>query len=147
MKDCDRTDACLSRREFLVKAGFTAGAMVLTVSSLGSSASAMIFEDVTVPVGPDSPLAKVGGFTIVDSAAGKIIVIHETDTKFAAFSAKCTHKGAQVEYDAAKMQIFCPKHGSRWDQETGAVVKGPTDTALPSYSATQNAANVVVKIS
>ena len=131
----------------MVKAGFAAGAMVLTVSSLGSSASAMVFEDVTVPVGPDSPLAKVGGFTIVDSTAGKIIVIHESDTKFAAFSAKCTHKGALVEYDAENKQIKCPKHGSRWDQETGAVVKGPTETALPSYPATQDAANVVVKVS
>ena len=131
----------------MVKAGFAAGAVVLTVSSLGSSADAMVFEDVTVPVGADSPLAKVGGFTVVDSSAGKIIVIHETDTKFAAFSAKCTHKGAQVEYDAANKQIRCPKHGSRWDQETGAVVKGPTDTALPSFPASQNAANVIVKVS
>ena len=62
MNDCDRSDACLSRREFLVKAGFAAGALVLTVSSLGSSADAMVFEDVTIAVGPDSPLAKVGGF-------------------------------------------------------------------------------------
>ena len=146
MKDCDRTDACLSRREFLVKAGFTAGALTLTVSSLGSFADAMVFEDVTIAVGPDSPLAKVGGFTIVDSSAGKLIVIHETDTKFAAFSAKCTHKGAQVEYDAANKQIRCPKHGSRWDQETGAVVKGPTDTPLPSYPAAQNPAGVVIKV-
>jgi Rieske Fe-S protein len=146
MKDCDRTDACLNRREFLVKAGFAAGAMALTISSLGSSAIGMVFEDVTVPIGPDSPLAKVGGFTIVDSSAGKIIVIHETETKFAAFSAKCTHKGALVEYDAAKMQIHCPKHGSRWDQETGAVVKGPTEVPLPSYPATHDAANVVVKV-
>jgi nitrite reductase/ring-hydroxylating ferredoxin subunit len=147
MKDCDRTDACLSRREFLVKAGFAAGALVLTVSSLGSSADAMVFENVTIPVGPDSPLAKVGGFSIVDSSAGKIIVIHESDTKFAAFTAKCTHKGALVEYDAEKKQIHCPKHGSRFDQETGAVVKGPAENPLPSYPARQNAADVVVKVS
>ena len=130
----------------MVKAGFAAGALVLTVSSLASSADAMVFEDVTIAVGPDSPLAKVGGFSIVDSTAGKIIVIHESETKFAAFSAKCTHKGGQVEYDASKMQILCPKHGSRFDQESGAVLKGPAETPLPSFPATQNAANVVVKV-
>jgi len=146
MNDCDRSNACLSRREFLVKAGFAAGVTALTVSSLGSTAGAMVFEDVTIAVGPDSPLAKIGGFSIVDSSAGKIIVIRESDTKFAAFSAKCTHKGGQVEYDAATKQIACPKHGSRFDHETGAVLKGPAEAPLPSYPATQNAANVVVKV-
>jgi len=147
MKNCDRSDACLSRREFLVKAGLAAGAMVLTVSNLRTSADAMVFEDVTITVGPDSPLAKVGGFSIVDSSAGKIIVIREGDTKFAAFSAKCTHKGATVEYDAVNKQIMCPKHGSRFAQETGAVAKGPAETPLTSYAATQNAESVVVKVS
>jgi len=146
MKSCDRSDACLSRREFLVKAGFAAGAVVLTVSSLYTSAIAAVFEDITVAIGPESPLAKVGGFTIVDSTAGKIIIIREGDAKFAAFSAKCTHKGGLVEYDAATKQIACPKHGSRFDQETGAVAKGPAETPLASYVTTHTAENVVVKV-
>jgi nitrite reductase/ring-hydroxylating ferredoxin subunit len=137
----------MDRREFLVKAGLVAGGVVLTVSSLGSAAGAMTFEDVTVAVGSDSPLAKVGGFQIVDSSAGKIIVIHETDTRYVAYSAKCTHRGALVEYDVATKQVFCPKHGSRFDAETGAVAKGPADSPLTSYSASSADAKVTVKVS
>jgi Rieske Fe-S protein len=146
METCNDNGACMGRREFLVKAGIIAGGVVLTVSSLGKAAGAMTFEDVTIPIGADSPLEKVGGFQIVDSSAGKLIVIREDTDKFAAFSAKCTHRGALVEYDAEKKQIHCPKHGSRFDAETGAVVKGPADEPLKSYPAASSDSNVTVKV-
>jgi len=146
MKTCNDNSACLGRREFLVKAGIIAGGVVLTVSSVGSAVGAVTFEDVTVPIGADSPLAKVGGFEIVDSSAGKLIVIREDTDKFAAFSAKCTHRGGIVDYDAEKKQIHCPKHGSRFDAETGAVVKGPADEPLKSYPAASSNSSVTVKV-
>src|SRR5947209_3555657 len=99
MKNCTDKSACMGRREFLVKAGIVAGGVVLTVSSLGSGALGAVFEDVTVPVGADSPLAKIGGSQIIDTSAGKVIVIHSDKGKYMAFSAKCTHKGALVAYN------------------------------------------------
>ena len=145
MKDCNDTVACMGRREFLVKAGFAAGSVVLTVSALGSGGMAAAFGDVTVTIGPDSPLNKVGGFQIVQSPAGKLIVIHSEDNKYEAFSAKCTHRGATVEYDAAAKQIHCPRHGSRFDPETGNVVKGPAKNALPSYPTDISGQTVTIK--
>src|SRR4051812_40302563 len=100
MKNCNDNSPCMGLREFLVKAGLAAGSVVLTVNALKGSAFANTFEDVTIEVGSDSPLAKTGGSQIVDSSAGKIIVINEGDRKFAAFSARCTHKGGMVDYDA-----------------------------------------------
>ena len=145
MKDCNVPGACMGRREFLVKAGFAAGSVVLTVSALSSSGFAGVFEDVTVTIGPDSPLAKVGGVQIVQSPAGKLIVIHSDDNTFEAFSAKCTHRGATVEYDAAARQIHCPRHGSRFDPTTGNVVKGPAKKPLPSYPAQASGQTVTIK--
>ena len=135
MKDRNDISACIGRREFLVKAGLVAGGVVLTVSSLANSAFGAAFEDVTIDLATDSPLAKVGGSQIVDSTAGKIIVVHEADDKYFAFSAKCTHKGGLVEYDAAANKLNCPKHGSAFDGVDGKVVKGPADEPLKAYPA------------
>ena len=145
MKDCNDLGACMGRREFLVKTGFTAGSVVLTISALGSAGFGAVFEDVTVTIGQDSPLAKVGGFQIVDSSAGKLIVIHADADKFDALSAKCTHRGGIVEYDAEAKQIRCPKHGSRFDPADGSVVKGPADTPLPTYPANVSGQTITIK--
>src|SRR6478672_2062788 len=133
MNDCTRDAPCMGRREFLVKAGLIAGGTLLTVSSLGGAALGAAFEDVTIDVTADSPLAKAGGSQIVDSSAGKIIVINEGAGNFAAFSAICTHKGGIVGFDASVKKIICPKHGSEFDGATGAVSKGPADAPLKSY--------------
>ena len=143
MKDCVETKACMGRREFLVKAGLVAGGMVLTVSSLNA---AITFEDVTVPIAADSPLAKVGGSQIIDSTAGKLIVIRTEDAKFAAYSARCTHKRAVIGYDHATKQLACPSHGSRFSAGDGSVAKGPAETALTSYVAKGGATSVTVVV-
>jgi len=136
----------MGRREFLAKAGLVAGATVLTVSALGSAAMAMTFEDVSVPVGADSPLAKIGGSAYVDSSAGKIIVIHSGEGKFVAFSAICTHKRGLLEYVAASKQLECPKHGSKFDGATGSVLNGPADSSIAVYKAAASKDSVTVTV-
>ncbi len=147
MNDCKDQAPCLGRRQFLVKAGLIVGGAVLTVSALGGSSFAAIFDDLTIDISRDSPLAKAGGSQIVDSTAGKLIVINEGDGKFAAFSARCTHKGSQVAYDAATKKMTCPKHGSAFDGSTGVVVNGPADTPLQAYPAKQAANKVTISVS
>jgi cytochrome b6-f complex iron-sulfur subunit len=136
----------MDRREFLVKAGLVAGGLVLTVSSLRSAAFGASFEDVTVPVPADSPLAKVGGSQIVDTPAGKVIVIHAEKDEFHAFSAKCTHKGARLVYNAEAKRLDCPSHGSQFNGKTGAIVKGPAETSLASYTAKKGTDSVIVAV-
>ena len=143
MKDCNDSGACIGRREFLVKAGLVAGGMVLTVSSLNA---AVAFEEVKIEIGADSKLAKVGGSQIVDSTAGKLIVIRTDEAKFAAYSARCTHKRAILGYDHAKKQLVCPSHGSKFDAANGGVANGPAEIALASYVAKGDAAAVTVAV-
>ena len=144
----DRNDkaACMGRREFLVRAGFVVGGVVLTVSSLGGTALGSAFEDVTIEIGADSPLAKVGGSQIVDSTAGKLIVIHAEGDKYLAFSAKCTHKGGIVEYDPIGNKLNCPKHGSSFDGAAGKVLRGPADEPLKSFPAKSVEKKVVISV-
>ena len=145
VKDCNEIVDCPGRREFLVKAALMAGGLVLTVS--GSAASLKAFapvEDITVPIDEKSPLAKVGGSVVVNSKAGKIIIVRTGEAVFSAYSAKCTHKGTTVEYDAAKNQFVCPRHGSIFDGINGKVIEGPADEPLPSFPATGTAASVKV---
>lgn len=123
-----------------------AGGLVLTLSRAGSTFGES-FEDVTVTIDDKSPLKKIGGSAIVDSTAGKLIILRTGDAAFVAFSAKCTHKGGLVEYDAASNQFVCPKHGSRFDSANGAVKEGPATTSIASYKATGTAASVTVTVS
>ena len=74
MKDCNKKIDCSGRREFLVKAAFLAGGVVLTLSG-AASAIGTPFEDVVVPIDEKSPLNKVGGSITVDSTVGKIVIL------------------------------------------------------------------------
>ncbi len=147
MKDCNEIADCLGRREFLIKSALVAGGLVLTLSGVAKASSLLSpFADVVVAIDAKSPLNKVGGSTIVGSTAGKIIILRTGDESFVAFSAKCTHKGTTVQYDAAKKQFVCPNHGSRFDTSDGKVLEGPADNPLPSYPAKGTATSVTVTV-
>lgn len=147
MKDCNEIVECTGRREFLVKAALVAGGLVLTLSGSASSFKGFApVEDISVAIDEKSPLAKVGGSVVIDSKAGKIIIVRTGDAAFSAFSAKCTHKGTTVEYDAAKNQFVCPRHGSIFDGTYGKVTEGPADEPLPSFPASGTAASVKISV-
>ena len=146
MNDCTDKAACIGRREFLVKAGLFAGGAVLTVSAVPGTALGRAFDDVTVAIDPDSPLAKIGGSKVIDTPAGKVIVIQAEKGKFVAFSAKCTHKGSILDYNPDSKQLECPKHGSRFDGVTGELKKGPAETGLKTFPAKGGDSGVVVTV-
>lgn len=143
MKDCNEIADCSSRREFLVKAAFMAGGLALTLSG---SAFGTAFEDVVIPIDDQSPLNKIGGSAVVDSAAGKIIILRTGDAAFVAFSAKCTHKGGIVSYDAAKKQFLCPKHSSSFDPTNGNPTGGPAEDPLKSFKTNGTKTSVTVVV-
>ena len=145
MKNCDEIVNCTGRREFLIKSLLVAGGLVLTLKST-ASAGGMVVDDLVVPIGSDSPLSKVGGFQVVDSAAGKVAILRTGDSSFVAYSAKCTHKGGLIEYDAAKKEFACPKHGSTFDTATGNAAHGPADAPLPSYKAKAGTGSVTITL-
>jgi thiosulfate dehydrogenase (quinone) large subunit len=58
------------------------------------------------------------------------IVIRHQSGSLSAFSAVCTHTGCTVGF--ASGVIACPCHGSEFDPNTGAVLRGPAATPLPA---------------
>ena len=145
MKDCDENVSCSGRREFLVRAAFLTGGIVIMLSG-ASTIFGKLAENLTITIGADSPLAKIGGSEVVDSAAGKIIVLRTGEKSFMAFSARCTHKGGTVALDAASNKFVCPKHGSKFDSSTGAVAEGPAKDALTGYNAKGDTSSVVISV-
>lgn len=145
MKDCNETVDCSGRREFLVKAAFMTGGLVLTLSGV-SSAFGKRYGDLTINIDAASPLNRVGGSVVVDSPAGKIIILRTGDATFLAFAAKCTHRGGIVAYDPAKKHFVCPKHGSEFDAASGQVANGPAKKPLAEYDASGSSSSVTVKV-
>ena len=145
MKNCNDIVDCPGRREFLVKAGVVAGGLVLTLSGIGFPLDRTILaEDVVIPIDNNSPLNKIGGWAIIDSTVGKIIILRTGEASFAAFSARCTHKGGIVAYDDDAKRFVCPRHGSVFNSSNGDVVKGPAEDPLTSYPAHGTANSVTV---
>ncbi len=128
-----------SRRQFLQGAGIVAGALVLSrvpaSAAPGDAVPNAPATTTTLNLADHPELAKVGGFEIVDVGAERVIVAH-TATGFTACSAKCPHRGCEVEYSLAKKQFVCPCHNSLFD-ETGKVVKGPAKTDLKPFDSAQ----------
>ena len=152
MKICNDNKACSGRREFLVKATATTGGLLLSLASAGAltaqktddMAAQTTDDNIVVKLDEKSGLSRPGGSEVVDTKAGKIIVVRNSDMSISAFSDKCTHKGGPIKYDEKTGQLKCPWHGSKFDAKTGAVLDGPAKSALPSYSA-ENAVVVDLK--
>jgi nitrite reductase/ring-hydroxylating ferredoxin subunit len=62
------------------------------------------------------------------------IVVARTESGYAAFSDRCTHKGGPLS-DGVLIcgTVQCPWHGSQFDVHTGAVKCGPAETNVQTY--------------
>ena len=152
MSQCnEKAHACGSRREFLVRTLTAAGGAMVGLSIAANAQDAApatppvaattttttttttaTSNDVILELSAHPALAKVGGFEVIDSNAGKILVIRTGQDTFAATSAVCTHKKGPLVYDAASGKILCDTHGALFSTD-GKVVKGPAKIDLKSY--------------
>jgi nitrite reductase/ring-hydroxylating ferredoxin subunit/uncharacterized membrane protein len=65
---------------------------------------------------------------------GHRIVLARTDSGYAAFDDRCTHRGASLA-DGVLIcgTVQCPWHGSQFDARTGAVKAGPAKSGIGVY--------------
>lgn len=64
--------------------------------------------------------------------SGGIIVARTTSGTYIAVSQACTHQGVTVQYVGSQKLFYCPSHGATF-ADNGAVISGPTSTALAQY--------------
>jgi Rieske Fe-S protein len=67
---------------------------------------------------------------IVATGDHKVAVYRDEKGTVTTLSAKCTHMGCTVKWNAAAKTWDCPCHGSRY-APTGEVVNGPAERPLP----------------
>ena len=70
-----------------------------------------------------------GEGAIVGAGLGQAAVYRDDEGELHAVSARCTHLGCIVEWNAVEKSWDCPCHGSRFDVD-GAVVAGPAKSPL-----------------
>ncbi|MGP3978360.1 Rieske (2Fe-2S) protein [Streptomyces sp. 8N114] len=116
-----------------VLCGAALAALGLTAAACGGGGgsdegSAAPTSDKPVELG-DAEAVPVGGAKLF--AEQKMLVSQPEKGDFKAFSAVCTHQGALLGEIDGEVAV-CPRHGSRFQVDTGKVAKGPASKALPS---------------
>ena len=78
---------------------------------------------------------------------GKEILVINRNMKFYCLEARCTHAGAPLaEGELENSVLKCPWHGSRFNIETGEVVKGPAKKQLRIYYSIVKEKNLFVEL-
>jgi nitrite reductase/ring-hydroxylating ferredoxin subunit/uncharacterized membrane protein len=78
---------------------------------------------------------------------GRRIVLARTDTGYAAFDDRCTHRGGSLAGGVMICGIVqCPWHGSQFDAATGAVKAGPATQGIATYRVEDTGREVLVRV-
>jgi Rieske Fe-S protein len=139
----DGTNPEFSRREVIKTIGVTGGAVVSGVSLTACAPSAnpgAKLEKTGLKIAALSDFPKPGSYKIFDAAGVPAMIVRTAsaqpegvtvnDINLLAFSRQCTHLGCTVN-EPVGGGMGCPCHGSVFDTQTGAVLKGPAGTPLP----------------
>ena len=89
----------------------------------------------TIQVSKVEPLRKVGGSAKVvhPDLPHEILIARPSQDRYVAVSDRCTHRGAEVEYDPTHRCFVCVNYGHSVFSLTGTVLRGPAPRPLPTY--------------
>jgi cytochrome b6-f complex iron-sulfur subunit len=136
-----------SRRDFLQITG-AIGALLAITAALGAWA-ALSTSPITLPPnngGTSSQTSNLPSGAIANTKDLQVntpvyfeypssgypnMLLKKADGSMEALSMLCTHTCCQCQYDSSTTDIYCPCHGSIFDQN-GSVLRGPAPTNLPS---------------
>ena len=143
----------MNRRNFLqTLTGVVIARVTIDLASVHSitAHSRAVAPDIReVPINlEDNPDLKTVGGTYhlsVEDLDREIIVVHTKANEYIAVDIKCSHRGCDLDYEAADKKFVCPCHGSEFDL-TGAVVKGPAKDPLHYYHAELKGDEVIVTV-
>ncbi len=78
---------------------------------------------------------------------GNEILVINQNKRFYCLDARCTHAGAPLEEGELENGILtCPWHGSRFNIETGGVVRGPARKQVHIYNCVVKENNILVDL-
>jgi nitrite reductase/ring-hydroxylating ferredoxin subunit len=144
--DCDDCPLVVDRRRFLRDTGL---AVLATLIATGLRPVEALAE----AVGEIAPTRKIGtrlayavpSSNSVSVDAANDVIIARWENRAYAFSLKCPHRGATLEWKADESRIFCPKHKARFTPD-GNHFSGRETTALDRYRVSQEGSEIIVKL-
>jgi thiosulfate dehydrogenase [quinone] large subunit len=132
---------CASRRSFLASsgvalAGIAAAPAFATLSGCGEDGSTIptLPAPITVPLSSLNISAAGSDSSFADSSYPyKIIVRHNGNSQYQAWSSYCNHEGCEVDYVGTGFD--CPCHGATWNAQ-GTLKNGPATEDLLEFKVT-----------
>jgi len=119
--------APMGRRDLLMMAMGAGLSLVLPAAALAADAT-------WVAVGkPEQFVLNQPQQVVLPKDAGTLWITRTEKTKLIAVSAKCTHRGCTVGWDATNKQFLCPCHGAVF-QTDGTNVHGPKRKPEPKLA-------------
>lgn len=112
-------------------------------ASAGGSASGSGSSSATGAVVTTAASVPVGGAKLAKADGTTWLVAQPKSGEFVCHSGICTHEGCPLT-EIIGQEGVCNCHGSRFDVNTGAVIKGPATQPLPKQSVTLSGSNVVL---
>jgi len=82
---------------------------------------------------------------IVNGEERKVIVVRPGEVDYRAFADACTHNGKELDYLHGEGLLACCGRSSRFDL-AGAVLHGPAEDPLPSYSVWLEGAELIIEV-
>lgn len=125
----------VERRQFgkflvLTSGAMFAGQIWLAAKDWMSKAAAGAWPRKVVAQADDLP---VGGTKVFQypGPSENCLLVRVSETRYAAYSQKCTHLSCAVIYSAEKKRLECPCHEGYFSIEDGHVLQGPPPRPLP----------------
>lgn len=144
--DCSDCPLVVDRRRFLRDTGFAVMATLI-------AAGLRPVEAFAEAVGEIAPKRKIGSrlayavpaSNSVSVDATNDVIIVRWENRAYAFSLKCPHRGATLEWKPDESRIFCPKHKARFTPD-GDHFSGRETTALDRYRVSRDGSEIVVSL-
>jgi nitrite reductase/ring-hydroxylating ferredoxin subunit/uncharacterized membrane protein len=80
---------------------------------------------------------------------GTTLVLYRAGDHILALSARCSHRGGPLhegDVDELERSVTCPWHASKFDLETGDVLRGPATAPQPAYDARTSNGKIEVRL-
>lgn len=127
-------DEYVSRRELskfvvLTSVAFAAGQLWVAVRSALSS-SVKRFTEKSIAAVDELPVGGAKTFTFPEGSTPRLLV-RRGERDFVAYDQACTHLTCPVVPAVKEGKLHCPCHNGWFDLETGDVLAGPPQRALP----------------
>ena len=149
-QSCEQCPMVTSRRVFLRDAAAMAAAAVAAVSiatpGMAFAQSVTEIEPArTPPAGlPERSYAIPAANSVSVDPTNEVILARWEDRVYA-FSIKCPHKGAQLEWRQSEERVYCPKHEARFLAD-GSHASGRSTRDLDRYRIRRNGNDIVVDL-